>query len=87
MNKKLFVGSLPVDTNNSELKALFTKAGSVRSVKIATRRYSNKPSGYAYIDMSTEKDAKKAIQMFHGFKLRDMSLTVYEAKVEKVELA
>ena len=87
MNKKLFVGSLPVDTNNTELRLLFKKAGNVLSVKIAVRRYSNKPSGYAYVDMATERDAKKALRMFHGFKLRDMSLTVYEAKVEKADLA
>lgn len=86
MNKKLFVGSLPIDTNSKELGVLFKKAGKVHSVEIALRRNTQKPSGYAYVCMSTEKDAKKAIKMFHGFKLREMSLTVYEAKIDKPEM-
>ena len=51
MNKKLYVANLPYHATEPELKALFSKAGSVKSVKIVQDRQSGQPRDTAFVEM------------------------------------
>ena len=73
MNKKVYVANLPLQAGEPELKALFSKAGSVMSVKIVKDRQTGQPRGIAFVEMSTQWEGRRAASMlnrtgFHGKK-------------------
>lgn len=80
MEKKLYVGSLSYETTEDSLKELFSKAGTVSSVSIIMDKFSGKSKGFGFVEMSSEKEAKKAIEMFNGKELDGRNIVVDEAK-------
>ena len=83
MNKKLYVGSLSFDTTEDGLRDHFAKAGKVESVSIITDKTSGRPKGFGFVEMSSEDEAKKAIEMFDGKELDGRTIVVNEAKPMK----
>jgi RNA recognition motif-containing protein len=54
MNRKVYVANLPPQATEADLKALFSKAGGVMSVKIVRDRQTGQPKGIAFVEMSTK---------------------------------
>ena len=86
MDVRLYVGNLAKSTTADELKTLFTQAGSVASVDMVKDRNSGELKGFAFITMSEQTEADKAISMFNAYSLADRELKVNVAK-PKVERA
>jgi RNA recognition motif-containing protein len=80
MNRKLYVGNLPYDTAEPELQELFSRAGSVESVKVVRDQITGRPRGFAFVEMSSDQDAEKAIKELNAFQVGGRSLTVNEAR-------
>jgi len=80
MEKKLYVGNLSYDTTEDALKELFSQAGTVTSVSIIVDKFSGKPKGFGFVEMSSEEEAKKAIEMFNGKELDGRNIVVNEAR-------
>jgi len=80
MAKKLYVGGLSYDTSEATLKDTFAAAGTVESAVIIKDKMTNRSKGFGFVEMSTDEEAKKAIEMFNGKELDGRSLTVNEAK-------
>jgi len=80
MSKKLYVGGLSYDTTEDSLQTAFSEAGSVESAKIITDRMSGRSKGFGFVEMSSEEEAKKAIEMWNGKEFEGRSLTVNEAR-------
>lgn len=80
MSSKLYVGNLSFETKEEDLTALFQQAGTVESVRIITDRYSGRSRGFGFVEMSTEEEAQKAIEMWNGKELDGRTLMVNEAK-------
>ena len=80
MEKKLYVGSLSYETTEDSLKDLFSKAGTVESATVILDRISGRSKGFGFVEMSTEDEAKKAIEMFNGKELDGRSIIVSEAR-------
>ena len=80
MDKKLYVGNLPYTTTDTDLRTLFTQAGSVADVALIKDRDTGRSKGFAFVEMSTQAEAEKAISMFNGYKLEDRELTVNIAR-------
>jgi RNA recognition motif-containing protein len=80
MNNKLYVGNLSYDTDESALRELFSKAGTIRSVSIIMDRMTNQPRGFAFVEMETSAEALKAIQMCNGQEVDGRAIKVNEAK-------
>lgn len=80
MNKKLYVGSLSYETTEDSLKDLFSGAGSVESAAVIKDKISGRSKGFGFVEMSTEDEAKKAIEMFDGKELDGRTIVVNEAK-------
>jgi RNA recognition motif-containing protein len=78
--KKLYVGSLSYDTSEDALKDLFSQAGAVDSVAIIADKISGRSKGFGFVEMSSEEEAKKAIEMFNGKELDGRNIIVNEAK-------
>lgn len=84
MNKKLYVGGLSYDTTDAELKDYFGGAGTVVSASIIMDRNTNRSRGFGFVEMSTEEEANKAIEMFNDkeFGGRNLSVNIAKPKTE-----
>lgn len=80
MNSKLFVGNLSYSTTEEDLRELFGKAGSIRAVTIPMDRATDRPRGFAFVEMESPADAQKAITMCNGQMLGGRQINVNEAR-------
>ena len=83
MNKKIYIANLSFQTSESDIKTLFSKAGDVASVKIVRDKQNSKGNSFAFVEMSTQWEARKAISMFNKTMLEGNRLLVKEAKVRR----
>jgi RNA recognition motif-containing protein len=65
VNKKVYVANLPFQAGEIGLKALFSKAGSVMSVKMVQDRQTGQPRGIAFVEMSTQWEGRRAASMLN----------------------
>ena len=80
MSKKLYVGNLTYNVNESDLEALFTPYGSVQSAQVIVDRDTNRSKGFAFVEMGTDGEAHAAIDGLNGREHDGRNLTVNEAK-------
>ena len=80
MEAKLYVGNLSYETTEEALRDLFMQAGSVVSVAVIKDRDSGRSKGFAFVEMSSQSEAQKAISMFNSYTLNDRQLTVNVAR-------
>ncbi|MFH1183578.1 MAG: RNA-binding protein [Chloroflexota bacterium] len=80
MESKLYVGNLSYSTTEDDLRTLFTEAGTVSSVALIKDRDSGQSKGFAFIEMSTQVEAEKAISMFNGRMVGERELKVSLAR-------
>jgi len=80
MAKKLYVGGLSYDTSEDSLKEAFAKAGTVESAVIITDKMSGRSKGFGFVEMSSDEEAQKAIEMWNGKEFDGRNLTVNEAR-------
>ena len=83
MEKKLYVGGLSYETTESVLKELFSQAGTVSSASVIIDKFSGKSKGFGFVEMSSEEEAKKAIEMFNGKELDGRNIIVNEARPKR----
>jgi cold-inducible RNA-binding protein len=81
MNKKLYVGNLSFDAQESTLKELFEADGRrVAKIQIITDRDTGRSRGFGFVEFENEDDARKAIEALNGKDCGGRPLTVNEAK-------
>ena len=80
MEKKLFVGGLSYETTEETLKETFSQAGTVESANVITDKISGRSKGFGFVEMSSEEEAQKAIEMFNGKELDGKNVTVNKAR-------
>lgn len=80
MSRKLYVGNLPFETGETELEALFAQAGTVETVKIMRDMATGRARGFAFVEMSTDEEAQRAITELNAHQLGGRGLTVNEAR-------
>ncbi len=80
MAKKLYVGNLSYSVSDQALKDLFSDAGTVESASVITDRMSGRSKGFGFVEMASDEEAQKAIEMFNGKELEGRPLTVNEAR-------
>lgn len=83
MATNLFVGNLPYTVDSAKLEQLFAQAGTVASAKVISDKYSGRSRGFGFVEMSTDEEAKKAIEMFNGKDIEGRQLVVNEARPPK----
>jgi len=76
METKLYVGNLSKSTTQEELNTLFAQAGEVLTADIVKDRNSGESRGFAFVTMSAQGEADKAVSMFNAFSLGDRILKV-----------
>ncbi len=80
MTTKLYVGGIPYTTTEAALGEAFSKAGSVVSSAIIIDRMTGRSKGFGFVEMSSEDEANKAIEMYNGQDFEGRKLTVNVAR-------
>ncbi len=80
MQNKLYVGNLPFSATNDSITETFSEVGTVNSANVIMDRETNRSKGFAFVEMSTEAEATKAISTFNGKDLNGRDLKVSLAK-------
>jgi RNA recognition motif-containing protein len=75
----LYVGNLPFNATEADVKALFERHGQVVSVKLINDRETGKPRGFGFVDMAPN-EAQAAIESLNGFQMNGRPLRVNEAQ-------
>jgi cold-inducible RNA-binding protein len=80
MESKLYVGNLSYDTKEDGLRTLFAQAGTVQTVELIKDRDTGRSKGFAFVEMSNQSEAEKAISMFNGYNLDNREIKVNIAR-------
>ena len=80
MGTKLYVGNLSFNTTETDLQDLFAQAGPVQEVTLMQDKFTGKSRGFAFVTMTSDADAQKAITEFNGKTVEGRPLTVNEAR-------
>lgn len=80
MEVRLYVGNLAKTTTEDQLRTLFAQAGNVTASEVVKDRDSGQSKGFAFVTMSAQADADKAISMFNAYSLAEHELKVNVAK-------
>ncbi|MBH22190.1 MAG: RNA-binding protein [Candidatus Marinimicrobia bacterium] len=76
----VYVGNLSYDLSEEDLKNAFGEYGEVTSAKIVSDRYSGRSKGFGFIEMSSDDEAKAAIEGLSGKELAGRAIVVNEAR-------
>jgi cold-inducible RNA-binding protein len=80
MDTRIYVGNLAKSTTEDELKTLFVTAGAVSAVEVVKDRETGQSKGFAFVTMTDQAEANKAIGMFNAYSLSEHELKVNVAK-------
>lgn len=80
MADKIFIGNLPYQMGSSDLGQLFAQAGSVVSADVVTDRMTGRSRGFGFVEMSTDEETQKAIEMLNGYETEGRKLVVNKAR-------
>ncbi|OGD87032.1 RNA-binding protein [Candidatus Curtissbacteria bacterium RIFCSPHIGHO2_01_FULL_41_11] len=80
MAKKLFVGSLPYATTSDQLREIFAKAGTVVEANVVMDKMTGRSRGFGFVEMSTDEEAKKAVDSLNGTEIDGRKIFVSEAR-------
>jgi RNA recognition motif-containing protein len=80
VGKKLYVGNLTYNVNDSDLEQLFSQFGTVRSAQVIQDRETGRSKGFGFVEMDSDAQAQAAIQALHDQEHDGRRLTVNEAK-------
>ena len=76
---KIYVGNLPYDVPESELRAAFEPFGPVESVSLVEDKVTGELIGFAFVEMADPANAGAAIAALNGKKIRGRALVVIKA--------
>ena len=76
----IFVGNLPYDLTESELRAAFEAHGTVTSASIIMDKMTGRSRGFGFIEMTEKAQGDAAIAALHLQELKGRALTVNEAR-------
>ena len=79
-SSRLYVGNLSFDAGESDLFDLFNGVGSVQNVEIVVNRHNMRSKGFAFVQMQSVDEAKRAVSELHDKEFMSRKLVVSGAK-------
>lgn len=80
MSAKLYCGNLDYTVTGDQLGELFAEAGKVVSAVVISDKYSGRSKGFGFVEMSSDEEAKKAVELFNGKDMQGRAIVVNEAR-------
>ena len=78
--KNIYVGNLSFDATEDQIRSLFEAYGPIDKVSIITDRDTGQSRGFAFVEMSDDDSAGKAMEALNNTNLAGRKLTVNEAR-------
>ncbi|MFH1076185.1 MAG: RNA-binding protein [Pseudomonadota bacterium] len=76
----IYVGNLPYQLEESELRSLFEQYGEVTSANIVRDKQTGKSKGFGFVETGSQADSDKAIKELNGSAFKGRNLKVNEAR-------
>lgn len=76
----IYVGNLPFDARESDLRSLFAEYGTIDSVSVISDRDTGRSRGFGFVELADGDQARRAIEKLDGQDLNGRRITVNEAK-------
>ena len=83
MAVRLFVGNLPYDATEAELRDHFSAIGAVSYISLPRDRETGKPRGFAFVEFNERSQAEEAIRRFNNQLFRGRPMAVNEARARE----
>lgn len=83
MGKKIYVGNLSFNVDTNQLSDVFAEFGTVDTVNVITDRETGRSKGFAFVEMSTDNEARTAIEKLNGMELSGRAMNISEAKPQE----
>ena len=77
---RLYVGNLSFEATESDLFELFNGVGAVQNAEVVTYRHNQRSKGFAFVQMNTVDEAKRAVEELHDKEFLGRKLVVSGAK-------
>jgi RNA recognition motif-containing protein len=81
--RKMYVGNIPYNATEEDLRELFSEYGEIDSLKIIQDQFTGQSKGFGFIEMASEEDAKKAIAGLNEKDFMGKSIRVAEARPQQ----
>lgn len=78
--KNIFVGNLSFSSSEDSVRGLFETYGTVDRVSIITDRETGRSRGFAFVEMSNDEEAERAINALNGAEIGGRRINVNEAR-------
>ena len=76
----IYVGNLPYDIGEDELRDVFSQFGEVSKVNIIMDKFSGQPKGFGFVEMPNNPEADEAIKALNESALKGRNIKVNQAK-------
>ncbi len=76
----IYVGNLPYNVTDSDLRETFAQYGSVDQVNLITDKFSGDSKGFGFVEMGNNSEADAAIKALNGTDYKGRNITVNQAK-------
>ena len=83
MAVRLFVGNLPYNTTEAELREHLSAVGPPSNVYLPTDRETGKPRGFAFVEFNESAQAQEAIRRFNNQLFKGRPITINEARARE----
>jgi cold-inducible RNA-binding protein len=83
MPVRLFVGNLPYDATEEEIRSHFSTAGNVMNVFVPVDRETGRKRGFAFVEFQDSTEAQEAIRLFNSQPFKGRPLAVNEARARE----
>ena len=83
MSVRLFVGNLPYDTTEAELKEFFSSIGPLATVIIPVDRETGKRRGFAFVEFNDPAQATEASRRLNNQPFKGRNITINEARARE----
>ncbi len=80
MSKRIYVGSLPYNSTDEQLQALFEDHGKVIDCQVIVDRFTGQAKGFGFVEMENEDEADAAIAALNGSEFGGRTLVVNQAR-------
>ena len=85
MSTKLYLGNLPSDVTEDDLRNMLSQHGPVNEIAVVMDKFTGRPRGFAFASMNTQEAANAAILALNGKDWKGRALTVNEARPPREE--
>lgn len=76
----IYVGNLPFNLEEDNLKEIFEEYGEVTSAKIIMDKFTGRSKGFGFVEMANDDEANKAIEELNNAEVGGRNVKVNESK-------